>query len=200
MDKRIETNLVLGLTRIFSAYGWSGEGAPEHFADKISTIEYGLLHGDALGYSTHLKMLIQAREKDGQWKPFTSLFVNGISASLESYANHNDLFTIEPPKHKKEFKTPISMENVFDSAAHGAIKRLRLYGTTVIRYTLVEEYGAERLLQDLRKYFPKATLRIELDEHVPDQLRDWIYDDGWHKTTIYIPIMPLVVITDGRKR
>ena len=76
MNQDIEDNLVLGLTRIFSAYGWSGEGAPQHLSQKVSYISWGLHHGDAIAYKTHLRMLINAREKTGDWSPFTSILSN----------------------------------------------------------------------------------------------------------------------------
>lgn len=200
MDTRIEKSLVLGLVRIFTEYGWDGKGAPAHLSDKVSTIEYGLHHGDALAYSTHIKMILQARRKDHQWGLFTSEFVNGISSLLESYAEHNDLFQIQCPKTKKTFSTEVPTENIFKSLAKDAVSRLRAYGNTVIRYSLIEEYGEERVLRDLQTIFPKATLRICRDTHEPDQLREWIYDDGIAKMTIYAPMMPIVVITNGRKR
>lgn len=198
MNKSIEDNLTLNLARIFTAYGWSDKGAPEHWQDKLDVIRYGLNHGDATAYAAHLKLLLQARRKDKQWGLYTQEFVNGISLLLDDYAENNDLFKIKAPKQKEVFSSKVSLENIFTNSH--ALKRLKLYDRTAISYSLIEEYGAERVLSDLRNHFPKATLVVNYDLHQPDQIRNWVYDDGSIRMTTYLPLMPLVIVTTGRKR
>ena len=198
MNTLIEDNLTLSLARIFTAYGWNGNGAPSHWQDKLDIIRYGLYHGDALAYATHLKLLLQARRKDKQWGLFTPEFVYGISLLLDDYAENNDLYKIKAPAHKKVFSTSVSSANIFTDSP--ILKRLKAYDRTVISYTLVEEYGTERLLSDLRIHYPKATLSIDYDVHQPDQIRNWVYDDGSVRMTTYLPLMPIVIVTTGKKR
>ena len=200
MDKSIERSLVLGLTRIFSAYGWED---PKNFADKISTIQYGLYHGDALGYKTHLAMLIQAREKDHKWGLFTSTFVYGIQTLLNAYGSRNDLFSIKASGKAPVFKTEIPSENVFKHTREGkeALRRLRAHGATILRYNLVEEYGVDRLVSDLHNAgFKKGTITVNYEEHQPDELREPIYDDGKCKMSTWFAIMPIVILKNGCKR
>lgn len=199
MNTLIEQNLTLGLTRIFTAYGWSGKGAPAHWQDKLDTIRYGLYHGEALGYSTHLSLLIKARKKDKQWGLFTPEYVKGIETLLRDYIEHNDLLDQVSPKHKKEFITEVPSENIFKTHS-AALKRLKTYGKTVISYGLVEEYGVDRILQDLQAHYPKATIKVNYDLHQPDQIREWVYDDGSVRMIIFDPIMPIVIISTGKKR
>ena len=197
MDTNIERSLVLGLVRIFTAYGWNTTGESEHFADKVSTIQYGLHHGDAIGYRCHLSMLLQAREKDNQWGLFTPTFVKGIHNLLISYGNHNKLFDIKKPGKTPIYKTEPSTANVFKTKeGKEAIARLKAYGKTNIRYSLVEEYGVDRLQSDLREVIKsdKATVEVRLETHEPDELWDKLYDDGKIKMTAYFPIMPLVIL------
>lgn len=199
MDTRIEKCIVLGLVRIFSAYGWSGKGAPEHFADKISIIQYGLKHGQALDYLTHLKMLIMAREEDQNWGLFTPVYVKGIASLLEKYAEHNNLFSIEKPKTKRYFNTKVKTKNIFESEDSAALQRLRVFGKTVIRFGAIEEYGEERVLSDLRVYFPKGTVTVDYAHHEPDQISEWVNDDGVERLTIYTPILPMVILATGNE-
>ena len=203
MDKTIERSLVLGLTRIFTEYGWYTTGHSPLFSDKLETIRYGLYHGDALAYRTHLRLLIQAREKDGKWGLFSPIFVNGIESLLTSYGNNNDLFAIKAPELKQVFQTELSTLNVFkhNIYAKEALKRLKDFGRTNIRYTLVEEYGLDRLRNDLHAAgFKKGTVTICYDSYEPNYLCDPVYDDGSVKMFAYFPLMPIVLLTDGKKR
>jgi hypothetical protein len=38
---------------------------------------------------------------------------------------------------------------------------------------------------------------VRTDEHVPDQLRDWEYDEGKEKMTVLVPILPIVILATG---
>ena len=124
MNTTIEQNLTLGLVRIFTAYGWNGKGAPKNWKDKLDIIRYGLYHGEALDYATHLSLLIAARKKDKQWGIYTPEFVQGISYLLRDYINHNDLQEINPPKVKEKFESQVSSVNVFISHSAALIKDL----------------------------------------------------------------------------
>ena len=79
--------------------------------------------------------------------------------------------------------------------AKAAIKRLHQFGKTNIRYSLIEEYGEDRVRKDLRKVVPYAKLDILTEDHEPDQIRDWLYDGGVTKMTVMYPFMPLVIIS-----
>lgn len=203
MDNNIERSIVLGLTRIFSEYGWYSTGDSELFTDKVDTIQYGLHHGDALGYRAHLRLLIKAREKDGNWGIFSPIYVNGIENLLSTYGEHNDLFTIQSTSSKPLFKSEVSPLNVFKNVkeAKAALTRLRQYGKTNIRYNLVEQYGIDRLQSDLRDAgFKKGTVTICYDSYQPDYLCDPVYDEGKVKMFVYFPIMPVVLLTNGKKK
>jgi len=193
MNTRIEDNLVLGLTRIFSAYGWNGQGAPASWQDKLATIRTGLYQGDAIGYYTHLKLLIQARNKDENWGIFSPEYVIGIATLLDNYAKNNGLYQIQTPAKKPKPNHKPSSVNIFEHSP--ILKRLKEFDKTVISYTLIEEYGYDRVLSDLRVYYPRATLFVDYEAHLPDQIRDWEYDNGKTKMTIYFPIMPLAIIS-----
>lgn len=197
MNRIIEDNLILNLTRIFTHYGWRGQGTPDTWQDKLDYIRYGLWHGLAYDFATHLKMIIQARRKDKKWGMFTPEFVVGTSLLLDDYADNNDLFTITPTKI--EFTCVSSnVDNVFKNSP--VIKRLKMYDITVINFKLIEEFGEKKVLSDLKQFFPKATLTVNYDTHEPDQIRDWVYDNGSRRMTIYIPLMPIAVVSTGKKR
>ena len=96
MNTKIEENLVWGLTRIFSEYGWTARGGTLLDWDtKLASISFGLHHGQALDYKTHLSMIINARQKDHNWGLFASEYVQGIHTLLVAYAENNDLFNKE---------------------------------------------------------------------------------------------------------
>lgn len=195
--QNIENNLITNLVRIFTAYGWDGEGAPKNYTSKIATIKYGLYNGDALGYTTHLSMIIQARNKDHNWGLYTPVFVEGVQALLKSYCKRNKLYDKKGPISKPVFNYAPHRGNIFTTLPHGiqAIERLEKYGKTNIRYSAIEEFGEKRVLSDLRKLYPSAKLRIAYEEHEPDQFRDWMYDEGLTKMTVMYPVLPLVFIT-----
>lgn len=201
MNQQIEDNLTLGLVRIFSAYGWSGEGTPKTLSQKIAYINWGLHNGEVLDYRTHLKMLIKVRERSGKWAPFTSIYVNGIATLLESYTSFNDLNTIPAPSTKYVFTESTPVGNVFKDTDLGkeVVKRLRKHNKTVLRYTLLEEYGLDKLKEDLQKVFPKGTIYVCEETHTPDQVREWIWDEGIKKMTIYYPCMPLIIAATGKR-
>lgn len=194
MNTKIEENLVLGLVRIFTEYGWKGKGAPESWDAKLATIAYGLHHGQAFDYKTHLSLLISARQKDHDWGLYTSEYVQGILTLLTAYADNNDLFNI-----KYESVPPITYKEKSDNIFTGspALKRLEKNGNTVISYTLLEKYGFFRIVKDLNEHYPRGMVSVKFDEHKPDQIRDWLYDDGNRRMTVYYPIMPIIIITTG---
>ena len=195
--QNIENNLVTNLVRIFTAYGWTGEGAPENYQTKAAIIQYGLHNGDALGYMTHLSMLINARRKDHKWGLYTPVFVEGVQTLLKSYCTRNKLFEKKSNAQKVTISCPTPKANIFTTVSHAkeAVERLELYGKTNIRYSLIEEYGEERVLHDLRRVCPTAKLVVRYDEHQPDQLRDWLYDENLVKMTVMYPILPLVILS-----
>lgn len=195
MNDRIEDNLVLGLARIFTEYGWKGDGAPRTMSEKKLRIRMGLHHGEALDYYTHLKLLVQAREKDNNWGIYDPIYVHGICTLLDAYAQFNDLYSVT---EKVPFKlVQQNPRNVFKVIKHGetTLKRLKANGTTVMSYELLEEYGYDKLLKDLREIYPHGTITVHTDTHVPDQIRDWEWDEGVRKMTIYFPIMPIIIIS-----
>ena len=199
MNDRIEKNLILGLARIFTEYGWKGEGAPRTMSEKKLHICLGLHHGEALDYYTHLKLLIQAREKDNNWGIYDPIYVHGICTLLDAYAQFNDLYSITEKVPIKTIRQ--SPSNVFKEMNRGdaTLKRLRANGSTVMSYELLEEYGYDKLLKDLREIYPHGTITVHTDTHMPDQIRDWEWDEGVRKMTIYFPIMPIIIISTGNK-
>ncbi len=197
---QIEDNLVRNLARVFTEYGWAGRGAPKTFEQKINIIAYGLTHGEAFDYATHLKLVIQARRKDHKWGMYTPVFVEGVLTLLNAFAGKHNYFERKPLARSHFYDQPygeVTEDNVFETIGHAkeAVKRLEAYGKTTVRYSLIEDYGEEKVERDLRKAYPGATLSIHRDEHVPDQLREWLYDGGVTKMTVMYPIMPLVYIT-----
>lgn len=199
MNDRIEKNLILGLARIFTEYGWKGKGAPRTMSEKKLRICTGLHHGEALDYYTHLKLLIQAREKDNNWGIYDPIYVRGICTLLDAYAQFNDLYSITG---KVLFKTvQQTPSNVFKVISRGeaTLKRLKANESTVMSYELLEEYGYDKLLKDLKEIYPQGTITVHTDTHFPDQVRDWEWDEGVRKMTIYFPIMPIIIISTGNK-
>lgn len=197
---QIEENLVRNLARIFTEYGWAGRGAPKNFEQKLNIIAYGLTHGEASGYATHLKLLIQARKKDHKWGLFTPVFVESILNLLNAYAGKHNYFERKPLSRSPVYDHPfgeVPEDNIFKTFdyAKKSIERLEKYGKTNIRFSLIEDYGEERVLRDLRRLYPKVTLFVDYDSHQPDQIRDWLYDGGVTKMTVMYPFMPLVIIS-----
>lgn len=194
---QIRENLVRNLARIFTEYGWIGKGAPESFGRKIDIIADGLTNGDALSYATHLKLLIQARKKDHKWGLYTPVFVEGVLNLLNAFAGKHNLFERKPLLADIGYFQGLPEYNIFKTFdyAKKSIERLEKYGKTNIRFSLIEDYGEERVLRDLRRLYPKVTLFVDYDSHQPDQIRDWLYDGGVTKMTVMYPIMPLVIIS-----
>ena len=194
---QIKENLVRNLARIFTEYGWAGEGAPKNFEQKIDIIAYGLANGEALSYATHLKLLIQARKKDHKWGLYTPVFVEGVLNLLNAFAGKHSLFECKPLLRDLTYVRGIPKDNIFKTFdyAKKSIERLEKHGKTNIRFSLIEDYGEERVLRDLRRLYPKVTLFVDYDSHQPDQIRDWLYDGGITKMTVMYPIMPLVIIS-----
>lgn len=194
--KQIRDNLIKNLVRIFTAYGWVDESVPENYQTKYQTIEFGLFQGQATTYLTHLNDILQERYKDHQWGLYTPTFVEGVRTLLKVFGKKHGYFDISPKKIRVCPAFPRN-ENIFKhhDYAREAIKRLDSCSKTTIRYSLIEEYGEERVVRDLRKIAPYARLSIQYDEHEPDQLRDWLYDGGVTKMTVMYPLMPLVYIT-----
>lgn len=195
--KQIENILVKNLVRIFTEYGWTGyKGGPESFQAKVTTIRCGLYIGNALDYKTHLSLLLEARRKDHKWGLFTPTFVEGTLTLLKAYAKKHNLFNTKNKVWLSPTKEP-SNANLFKELDHAkaAIKRLYQFGKTNIRYSLIEEYGEDRVRKDLRKVAPYARLNILTEDHEPDQIRDWLYDGGVTKMTVMYPFMPLVIIS-----
>ena len=193
----IKDNLVTNLVRIFIAYGWCDDKEPDNFRKKLNTIAYGLTHGRALDYLVHLESLMAARRKDHNWGLYTSTFVEGIHTLLTAYGKKHQLFEIPCVNRNYTSCETIPKDNVFLHTKHGieAFDRLRSFGKTNIRYSLIEEYGEDRIRRDLRETGVYATLSIQYEDHEPDQLRDWLYDDGKTRMTVMYPILPLVYIT-----
>ena len=196
MNDRIEDNLVLGLARIFTEYGWTNEGSPKRMSDKRLMICRGLHHGHAQLYTEYMEHIIQQREKDNKWGIYNSIYVQGIYTLLKAYAQFNDLYNTfcMDTDLKLVHQTP---SNVFKVIKHGeaTLKRLKANGSTVMSYELLEEYGYDKLLKDLREIYPHGTITVHTDTHVPDQIRDWEWDEGVRKMTIYFPIMPIIIIS-----
>lgn len=197
---QIEENLVRNLVRIFTEYGWTGKGAPKNFGQKVNIIAYGLTHGEALDYATHLKLIIQARRKDHKWGLYTPVFVEGILNLLNTFAGKHNFFECKPLSRNPFYDHPdggVPEDNIFKTFdyAKKSIEHLEKYGKTNIRYSLIEDYGEERVLRDLRRLYPNVTLFVDYASHEPDQLRDYLYDGGATKMTVMYPIMPIVYIT-----
>lgn len=198
---KIENNLITNLVRVFSAYGWYNTEEPDNYLKKLNVVTYSLHHGMARDYLQYLDSVIAARRKDHKWGLYTSTFVEGVRSLLNAFCQQRTekgYKLINLPCTSRNYKSleEISKDNIFRNIDHAieAINRLESFGKTNIRYSLIEEYGEERVLKDLRKVCPYATLSIHYDEHQPDQLRDWLYYDGRVKMTVMYPIMPLVYI------
>lgn len=197
---QIEENLVRNLARIFTEYGWAVRGTPKNLEQKVNIIAYGLTHGEALDYATQLKRIIQTRRKDHKWGLYTPVFVEGMLNLLNSFAGKHNFFDCKPLSHSHFYDHPegeIPEDNIFKTFdyAKKSIEHLEKYGKTNIRYSLIEDYGEERVLRDLRRLYPNVTLFVDYASHQPDQLRDYLYDGGVAKMTIMHPIMPIVYIS-----
>ena len=196
--------LVGNLTRIFQAYGWDGENTPKHFSDKLDYIAHGLTNGDAQAYYTHLKMIIQVREKDHQWGIFAPFFVVGTCNMLKRCGDFLHWFEPGPHAPITNYKEPRIKGNVFKKSELGrdALERLRVYGKTNIRYSFVEEYGLPLLRRHLREAgYPDATIKVIEDNHIPDALFEDLVFRGEERLKLetYWPFMPLVILSNKRK-
>lgn len=99
--------------------------------------------------------------------------------------------------HQKKTKS----NNLFDQTQEGAeaIKRLKVFGNTVIRYEFIERYGVELLKQDLDKKMRRpCVVKVHLDTHQPEELTTFkFYKDEIIK--VRSPIMPTVTIEFANK-
>lgn len=74
------------------------------------------------------------------------------------------------------------------------IELLKMYGNTVIRYSLYERYGEQKILSDLAELGLNCTLKVSTETHQPMSIRTTIVSsDGTPKKTIR-PVMPAVII------
>lgn len=201
MNSRIEENIIGGLVRLFNEYGWEEENIPPLHSSKCAYVKYWLYHGEASHYLEALQRIINNCRKSHDWgKIFNSTYVEGIRNLLKNYINKNHLDKI---KYKPEllilYPTLPPTDNVFSEGqpGHRALTYLGSYDKTNISYSLVEEYGVPRLIQDLRFYYPNGDIRIRYEDHIPDQIRDWEYDEGTEKMTVFFPLMPIVLVYSG---
>ena len=193
INSEIERNLVTNLVRIFTEYGLD---LPKDHNSKIAHIRHGLYHGEATSYKADLARIIQVRRRDNKWGLYTSTFLEGVLSLLNNYCTKKNLFNAKSPKVKPTFELNVSKDNIFLTIDHGqkALKRLNSFERTTIRYSLIEEYGEERVAADLAAAAPGAILFIDRENHEPDQLREWLYDEDNTKMTVMYPVMPMVYI------
>lgn len=199
MNTRIEDSIVYGLVRIFSEYGWPEGEVPQLFTNKVKAIRHGLYHGEAKSYINRISEIISARRKDHNWGPlYEPTYVIGIKNLLRSYVAQNHLLDARHVKQPK-YDDTLSSENIFRAEEVGceALQRLMFYNKTNIRYNIVEQYGVSRLTSDLQEIYPLGSVLVNYSDHIPDQIRDWEYDDGKEKMTVFFPIMPLVILSTG---
>lgn len=93
------------------------------------------------------------------------------------------------------------MKNVFDNDLGAqAIARLHAHGKTNIRYSILEQFGLERIEKDLtEKVGVPCKVRVCYDSHEPMDLIRYFYC-GDQTFTVRIPIMPIVTIEKIRKK
>ena len=199
MNQQIEDNLIMGLANVFTAHGWINTDIPQTLSQRVVYLSWGLHHGEAVDYYSHLSKIIKTCEQTDNWYPFTSIYVYGIQTLLDNYADFNDLYDIPKTELRPETALLKSVGNVFRNTQKGqeVIKRLHQHNGTVLRYDFITEYGITKLKKDLRKIFPKGNIRISTDTFVPDQIREWLWDEGVKKMTVYYPMKPIVVVTNG---
>ena len=198
--EQIEENLIRNLARIFTEYGWPVKGTPKNFEQRVNIIAYGLINGEASDYAKQLKLIIQARKKDHKWGLYTPVFIEGMLNLLNTFAGKHNYFERNPLSHSRFYERPygeVPEDNIFKTFdyAKKSLEHLEKYGKTNIRYSLIEDYGEERVLRDLRRLYPNVTLFVDYASHEPDQLRDYLYDGSGTKMTVMCPIMPIVYIT-----
>lgn len=194
--KQIENILVKNLVRIFMTYGVEDKNNANNFLTQCEVVRLGLWHGNAFMFSQTLETILKDRHKDHKWGLFTPTFVEGTLTLLKAYAKKHNSFGTRGKVCLVPTKDPRN-ENIFKELdyAKAAIKRLYQFGKTNIRYSLIEEYGEDRVRKDLRKVVPYARLEILTEDHEPDQIRDWLYDEGVTKMTVMYPFMPFVIIS-----
>lgn len=201
MNDRIENSIIYGLVRLFDEYGWPEDPQTTHFADKVKTVQDGLYKGLALTYLNRVKQIINECRQSGDWgNMYTPVYVIGIRSLLASYAKANNLMKVKvPDEGLPRHNTAVPTGNIFkhEHGCKDALDRLSYYGKTNISYAIVEEYGVPRIIKDLKKFYPRGEVYVRTDEHVPDQLRDWEYDEGKEKMTVLVPILPIVLLSTG---
>ena len=92
--------------------------------------------------------------------------------------------------------------NVFldNEIAKAALKRLKSFGITNIRWDLLEIYGQAKLESDLTAAMgAPCRVRVCYDSHTPMDLIKYVYC-GSDTYTVRIPIMPTVIIESIRKK
>lgn len=198
-DCLINTALVKGLVWIFSEYTWDADKNEVPFSERFAYIKQGLTEGKAPGFSTHLKMIIQAKEEDETWGILNPDYVRGINKMLDRCIQRYGL-SFEPSNFTLDCEIDPRVEgNVFkhDKMAKEALTRLKVYGKTNITYQLYKEYGLKRLTKDLRAAgFPKATIKIPYDNYTGEFYKEYHKYKRDHSDSfrVYWPIMPFVIL------
>ena len=88
-------------------------------------------------------------------------------------------------------------ENVFLTSedAKKALRRLKTYGRTNIRYSYIDWFGLDRLISDLREVAgPKANIKISTETFEPSDFIRLVPQDG-KEIRVRVPIMPTVVLS-----
>lgn len=194
MNERIETCLSVELAHIFSVL--PGVNWPKNLNDydeRVRHVKIELRKGKGSEYLNLLTPIV--KDKDYDYGYFHPYYVRGIWQLLKQAIKHKVLEG--PINNIPKVDHSHDNDNVFTLDINkDSLERLDHFNKTNMRYYNVLKYGVDRIQQDLRKYYPDATVCLSRDYHSPDFMRDpYIYHGV--KYMIFWPLMPTVLLWNG---
>ena len=194
MNERIETCLSVELAHIFSVL--PGVNWPKNLNDydeRVRHVKIELRKGKGSEYLNLLTPIVKDKNYDyGYFHPY---YVRGIWQLLKQAVKHKVLEgpinNIPKVNHSQDKINIFLLEDNADS-----LQRLAIFNKTNLRYYNVLKYGIDRIQEDLRQYYPNATVKLCVEHHEPDFMRDpYIYRGVKYMT--FWPLMPTVLLWNG---
>lgn len=193
-----EITRLLIKTTILCLRDISEEHGAMSYDEIYEEVSEGLAHKKAIdGYVQLINNYLG--KKPAKWPQHVSRdCLRGLVKSLETYKGH-------ATKYKFVLGEPLPAANAFKEEkkddAHDltAIQRLRKFGKTNISYDWYLRYGTEKILNDLKDCGIKnPSIHIAEDSHEPLELVKEVCSENYGEYAFFIPIMPLVIISNGR--
>lgn len=194
MNERIENCLATELAHIFSVLpGITWPSNLDDYDERVRHVKIELRKGNGSEYLTVLNGIVKDKNYDyGYFHPY---YVRGIWQLLKQAIKHKVLEgpinTIPKVDHSTDKMNIFLRDDNTDS-----LTRLSIFNKTNLRYYNVLKYGINRIQEDLREYYPNATVTLSTKHYDPDFMREpYIYRKV--KYMMFWPLMPTVLLWNG---